>query len=139
MARLCQLAARLILVLGLVTAAAEIYLLWNTYHYILQSGYSLSDGISIPQGFSYVRMGGVSWLDLVGPVAFLFGTIATTIFYSLLLSLIGHVLSAIAGSRPAGTSSERISASEEELTDGLIFQPLDEVETSERGRDRQRR
>ncbi|MBX5451479.1 hypothetical protein [Thermogemmatispora sp.] len=139
MARLCQLAARLILVLGLVTAAAEAYLLWTTYHYLIQAimapGYSGFS--SAPQGLLSVRMAEMNWSDLAWSLAFLFGTIATTIFYSLLLSLIGRVLSALAGPAPAGAgaSGRQISASEDESADGLIFQSLDEAELKERSRD----
>jgi hypothetical protein len=72
----------------------------------------------------------VSWLDLTGPLAFLFGTIATTIFYSLLLFLIGHALQAIAG--PGAAAAEQVSqsvdAEAQESADGLVFQSLDEVE-----------
>ncbi|MBX5459439.1 MAG: hypothetical protein IRZ31_21320 [Thermogemmatispora sp.] len=143
-ARLCHLAARLIMVLGLATAAVEVYLIWSTYQRLIQLG--LAPGSSgaflvSPDSSPYVRMiagSSVSWLDLTGPLAFLFGTIATTIFYSLLLTLIGHILSAFASARPAsaGARAETAQAglSEDEPVDGLIFQSLDEVEAGERSR-----
>ncbi len=133
------------MVLGLATAAVEVYLIWSSYQRLIQLGLAPGSSGTIfvsPDGSPYVRMissSSVSWLDLTGPLAFLFGTIATTIFYSLLLVLIGHVLNAFASSAPAGARAETVpdGPSADETVDGLIFQSLDEIEAGERSRGRQ--
>ncbi|WP_069801315.1 hypothetical protein [Thermogemmatispora onikobensis] len=141
-ARLCHLAARLILVFGLATAAVEVYLIWGTYQRLIQLGLAPGSGgafLVSPDNSPYVRViasSTVSWLDLAGPLAFLFGTLATTIFYSLLLTLIGHVLSAFAGSTPVRGRAETApdGPGADETVDDLVFQSLDEVEAGQRSR-----
>jgi DMSO reductase anchor subunit len=122
LARLCMLGARVIVALGLIATAVQAYILWQTYQTIesnTDNGYVFP---GLPNGFIIAPVtyrSAPSLLDLSQPLAFLLAILVTTIFYALLLYVIGRVLHALSAEEKGTT--EALEPDEERI----IFQPLD--------------